>query len=103
MGALLSITTLPDHDQAVKLGRALVEAGVAACVHVMPAGSSVYRWQGKIEVASEVTLLIKTTDTRYVELETTIRGLHPYDVPELIAFPVERGLAAYLNWIEDET
>ena len=62
-----------------------------------------YRWQGAIEEAREVTLLIKTTQLRYPELEAAIRKEHPYDVPEIIAMPVLAGLPAYLNWVEEET
>ncbi len=103
MGTLLLITTLPDEAQAVKLAEALVTGRLAACVHLLPRGISVYRWRGEIHKAAEVTLLIKTTVSRYAELEALIRRLHPYDVPEVIGFPVERGLPAYLQWIVDET
>lgn len=103
MGALFAITTLPDPESAVKIGKILVDARLAACVHIMPAGQSIYRWQGHVEQAAEVTLLIKTSAARYKELETALCDHHPYDVPELIAFPIARGLEAYLNWIEDET
>ena len=64
---------------------------------------SIYRWQGAIESASEVPLLIKTTAGRYSELETAIRALHPYDVPEIIALPIAQGLPAYLDWLAAET
>jgi periplasmic divalent cation tolerance protein len=103
MGALLAITTLPDPESAVKIGKILVDARLAACVHVMPLGQSVYRWQGRVEQAVEVTLLIKTTAVRYEELVATLRDHHPYDLPELIAFPIAQGLETYLNWIDDET
>jgi periplasmic divalent cation tolerance protein len=103
MGAILAITTLPDRESAVKIGKILVEARLAACVHVQPAGQSIYRWQGKVELANEVTLLIKTSAARYEELAATLCDHHPYDVPELIAFPIAHGLEAYLNWINDET
>jgi periplasmic divalent cation tolerance protein len=103
MGAILAITTLPDPESAVKIGKILVEARLAGCVHVLPAGQSIYRWQGKVELVNEATLLIKTSAARYEELAVTLRDHHPYDVPELIAFPIAHGLEAYLNWIDDET
>lgn len=103
MGTLLVITTLPDGDHAVKLAEALVEQQLAACAHVFSAGISVYRWQGQIHKENEVSVLFKTTLMRYAELEAAIKRLHPYDVPEIIAFPITQGLPAYLKWIIDET
>jgi periplasmic divalent cation tolerance protein len=103
MAALLVITTVPDENVAVKLVESLLSSKLVACVHTLPAGTSTYRWQGKIEHAREHTLLIKTTAARYTELEAAIKRLHPYDVPEIVAFPVVHGLETYLQWIEDET
>jgi periplasmic divalent cation tolerance protein len=100
---LLAITTVPDERLAVKIAQALVQARLAACVHALPAGISTYRWQGNVETASEITLLIKTTTGRYAELEATLQRLHPYDVPEIISFPIGRGHAPYLAWILDAT
>jgi periplasmic divalent cation tolerance protein len=101
--ALLVITNLGDIDSARRLARALVEQRLAACVNLLPGVQSVYRWQGNIEEEGEVTLLIKTTEARYAELEAAIRALHPYELPELIALPVAAGLPAYLHWIRQET
>lgn len=103
MEALLVITNLPDAEAAEDLARALVEARVAACVNVLAPCQSVYRWQGAVEAASEVPLLIKTTRSRYAALETLIRERHPYDLPEIIALPLERGLPEYLAWVATET
>jgi periplasmic divalent cation tolerance protein len=103
MAALLVITTLPDEIAAVKLVATLLSSKLVACVHTLPPGVSNYRWQGKVEQVREHTLLIKTTVARYAELEAIIKLHHPYDVPELIAFPITHGLDAYLKWIEDET
>ncbi len=103
MGTLLVITTLPDETHAVKMAEALVLERLAACVHTFSPGVSVYRWQGQIHKDQEVMVLIKTVASRYAELETAIKRLHPYDVAEIIAFPITHGLPAYLKWIVDET
>ena len=101
--ALLVIANCPDEACANRIALAVVEAGLAACVNLLPRVQSVYRWQGAIESASEVPLLIKTTAGRYGELEAAIRELHPYDVPEIIALPIAQGLPAYLDWLAAET
>jgi len=85
------------------LADALVAGQLAACVNILPPATSIYRWQGKIEQAEEIPLLIKTTTGRYAEVETTIRTLHPYEVPEVIAVPLAAGLPAYLGWLATET
>lgn len=100
---LLVVTTLPDRATAERIAEALVTARVAACVNVLAECTSVYRWQEKIERAGEVPLLIKTTRDAYAQLETTLRGMHPYDVPEIIALPVTAGLPSYLDWVSQET
>ena len=100
---LLVVTTLPDRPTAERIAEALVTASVAACVNVLAECTSVYRWQGKIERAGEVPLLIKTTREAYARLEETLRSMHPYDVPEIVAMPVTAGLPAYLHWVSQET
>ena len=99
MSALLVLTNAPDRAVAMRIAGALVERRLAACVNVLAACTSVYRWQGAIENAEETPLLIKTTREAYAGLEAAIRELHPYKLPEIIALPVERGLAAYLDWV----
>ncbi|MCX8085437.1 MAG: divalent-cation tolerance protein CutA [Rhodocyclaceae bacterium] len=103
MTALLVLTNLPDSDSAKALAAHLVEARLAACVNVLAPCHSVYRWQGQLEEASEVPLLIKTTSERYAELEAAIRARHPYELPEIVAVPITQGLAAYLDWVGAET
>lgn len=97
------ITNLPDRDAALALARTLVETRVAACVNVLAGCTSVYRWQGVIEEAEEVPLVAKTTAACYPALEAAIRAHHPYELPEIVAVPIERGLPAYLQWVADET
>ena len=97
--AWLVITTLDDPDTADSLAGALVKQDLAACVHILPPGRSVYMWKGNIETDSEVTLLIKTSPARLNDLQTQLAEQHPYDTPEIIALPIERGLPDYLDWI----
>lgn len=101
--ALLVLTTLPDRDSARSLAASLVEQRLAACVNLLAGCTSLYRWQGKVEEATEVPLLMKTTVARYAALEAAIRAAHPYELPEVVAVPVTRGLPAYLKWIDEET
>lgn len=103
MTALLVLTNLPDLAAAEALANALIEARLAACVNILAPCRSVYRWQGGVETASEVPLLIKTTEARYAALEAAIRASHPYDLPEVIAVPLNHGLPDYLAWLDTET
>ena len=100
---MLVITNAPDRDAAMKLAAALVGERVAACVNVLAACTSVYRWKGAVEEAQEVPVLIKTNGARYSDLEAAIRRLHPYEVPEIIALRVVDGLPEYLAWVAEET
>lgn len=100
---LIVLTNCPDAEVADRIARTLVEQKLAACVNRMPAVDSVYRWQGAVERAVEVPLLIKSTRERLPEVQEVIRALHPYEVPEILAIPVVAGLPAYLRWVVDET
>jgi periplasmic divalent cation tolerance protein len=99
---LVVLTNLPNREAAEILAEALVEARLAACVNML-ACRSVYRWKGAVEHADEVPLLIKSTTDRYAALEQAIRAAHPYELPEIIAVPIEHGFGPYLNWIAGET
>ena len=99
MSALIVITNTPDREVALKIARELVERRLAACVNILAECTSVYRWQGRIETATEVPLLIKTRAAIYAEVEAAIRSLHPYELPEIVAVPIERGLPDYLDWV----
>jgi periplasmic divalent cation tolerance protein len=103
MQTLLVLTNCPDEEVANAIALAVVEAGLAACVNILPRVQSIYRWQGAVESASEIPLLIKTAAASYAALEAAIREQHPYDVPEIIALPITQGLPAYLNWVATET
>jgi periplasmic divalent cation tolerance protein len=103
MEPLLVLTNLPDVASAEKLAHALIESRAAACVNVLAACRSIYRWKDGVETAAEIPLLIKTTRAAYPQVEEIIRAQHPYDVPELIAIPITLGLPDYLDWLATET
>src|SRR5687767_5250333 len=103
MTALLVLTNLPDRAAAERLADLLVERKLAACVNILAPCRSVYRWQGAVQHDEEHPMLIKTTAERYAELEQALRDGHPYELPEIIAVPIERGLPAYLDWVAAET
>jgi periplasmic divalent cation tolerance protein len=96
------LTNLPDSESAFNLARALVQLRLAACANVLPGVTSFYRWEGREEEAAEHPVLVKTTAERYAEVEAAIRERHPYDLPEIVAWPVTAGLPAYLAWVEQE-
>ena len=102
MAVIAVLTNLPDSESAFNLARELVHLRLAACANVLSRATSFYRWEGREEQAEEIPVLIKTTRERYAELEQAIRARHPYSVPEIIAWPIENGLADYLNWVEHE-
>ena len=93
------LCTCPDFEVANKIARHLVGAKLAACVNILPAVTSVYEWQGQIETAQELLLLIKSCHTHYSTIEAEIKRLHPYELPEIIAVAIEHGLPDYLKWI----
>ncbi len=103
MTPLLVITNLPDAASARTLAGVLVGMRLAACVSILAPCRSVYRWEGRIEDAEEVPLLIKTTAVRYAALEAAIRERHPYELPEIVAVPLTHGLPEYLGWVATET
>ena len=101
--ALLVFTTLPSADKAAELGRVLVEERLAACANLIPAVRSIYRWQGKLQDENEVLVLLKTRAEHLERLKLRILELHPYEVPEVLAVPVEAGYQPYLEWLAGET
>ena len=102
METLLVLTNCPDEEVANTIALAIVEARLAACVNILPRVQSIYRWQGRVESTTEIPLLIKSTTASYPALQETIRALHPYEIPEIIALPVAHGLPTYLNWVAEE-
>ena len=97
------LCTCPDREAATRIASALVEGRLAACVSITQPVTSVYRWQGLVESADEHLLLIKTAAAKYTEAEQAIVRLHPYQLPEIVALPIEGGLAGYLGWIDECT
>lgn len=98
--ALLIHCTCPDRSSADIIARQLVEQRLAACVSAVPAVTSTYIWEGAVETAEEVLLLVKSNRRNYPRLEQAIVSMHPYELPEIIAVPVEQGLPEYLQWID---
>ena len=97
--ALLVLSTFPDAATARRIARQLVEGRCAACANLLPPAESIYWWEEKVESANETLVLFKTSADRYNALETTLRQLHPYEVPEIISFRIEQGLPEYLHWV----
>lgn len=100
---VLALSTAPDAEQAARMGRALVEERLIACMNLLPGLTSIYRWQGAVQQEAEVLLLMKTTRSRVAELKARLPELHPYDVPELVVVEVTDGLAPYCGWVRAET
>ena len=98
---VLAFCTFPDAETAQRIARELVELRLAACGNVLPEIHSIYRWQGKIESGDEALAIFKLPASGYAEFETKLRSLHPYEVPEIISCPVDRGLPEYLRWVVD--
>jgi len=96
---LLVLTNLPDQETALKLAKSLIGKRLAACVNVLDGCTSVYRWQGSIQVEREIPVLIKTRVERFASLQEEILSLHPYELPEIIAFPLGAGFKPYLQWV----
>ena len=97
----LVISNCPDHAVAVKIADTLVERELAACVNILPEIKSIYKWKGKLERDAEHMLLIKTEKTRYDAVQEAILAMHPYELPEIIAVPIAKGLPDYLAWVSN--
>jgi periplasmic divalent cation tolerance protein len=100
---LVCLSTFSTPEKAAEIAHILVEEQLAACVNLVPAVRSIYRWQGQVSDDTETLAIIKTTAERYDALASRLVALHPYEVPELIAFPILRGHAPYLAWLTSST
>lgn len=102
-GLLLILSNLPDRETAEEVAHTLVGERLAACVNILGTCSSVYRWQGDVEEAEEVTVLVKTTRLRHAACRQRLNALHPYEVPEIVTIAPEAVWPAYAQWAADET
>ena len=100
---LIVFVTTPNSDEASRIAEALVSERLAACVNLVAAIESVYRWEGKVTRDREALMIIKTTRDRYAELERRVKELHSYSTPEVVALRIDRGSEQYLNWLRDST
>ncbi len=100
---MVVLVPVASDDEAVAIARSVVEERLAASANIVPGLRSFYRWKGEVRQASELLLIIKTRRQRVEELIERIEALHSYEVPGILALPVERGLSAYLEWIEAST
>lgn len=101
MPVLVVFSTFPDPDKASEVARTLVSENLAACVNLVGPVRSIYRWKGKISDDNETLAVIKTTTRRFEAMRKRLVALHPYEVAEVIALPVEAGHAPYLAWVTD--
>lgn len=103
--AVTFYTTWPDADVAERCGRILLDRGLAACVNLLPAMRSIYRWRGEVETADEVVMLVKTTGARAAEARDAILAAHPYDTPCVLAYAANADLSApqFVDWLHAET
>ncbi len=95
----VALVTTPDEATAERLVEALVEEEVVACGTIVPGVRSIYRWQGAVERAGEVLVVLKTTSGGVARLLERVPALHPYDVPEVLVLPIEAGNGPYLDWV----
>jgi periplasmic divalent cation tolerance protein len=100
---IVCLVTINDRVRAAEIARSLVEKNLVACVNIVPEIRSIYSWKGTICDETEMLLIMKTRKDLYAELESTVKALHPYEVPEIIALDIKQGLADYLRWIDDTT
>ena len=99
MSVIVVFSTFPSEDKAADIARTLVSEGLAACANLVPPVRSIYRWQGQLCDARETLAIMKTPRERFEALRERLVALHPYEVPEVIAIPIEGGHAPYLAWV----
>jgi periplasmic divalent cation tolerance protein len=100
---IVCLVTINDRDRAAQIARVLVEKNLVACVNIIPEIRSIYSWQGELCDETEILLIMKTRSELYAELESAVKALHPYEVPEIIALDIQKGLTDYLRWIDETT
>jgi uncharacterized protein involved in tolerance to divalent cations len=102
MEVILVCINFPNRESARRIGTALIEKQLAACVNIIPEVESIYQWKGEVKTEIEVMAIVKTTASRYKQLEAYVLENHPYDVPEVIGLPLSQGSESYLNWVQDQ-
>jgi periplasmic divalent cation tolerance protein len=100
---LVILVTTVNKEEAVRIGKGMVNAKLAACANIILGVQSIYRWKGKVVKAQEALLILKSTRPRYRALEKAIKAMHTYETPEIIALPVKEGLNQYIGWVRSET
>ena len=101
--SILVLSTFPETASVKSVAEKLVNEKLAACVNIVSGVQSIFRWQDKIDNVNENILIIKTKDNLYDELEARIKELHPYELPEIVSVPIDKGLNKYLDWISENT
>lgn len=101
MGEIIIYVTVSREDEASKIAKALIESRLAACVNIISNIRSIYRWEGNVEDDNESLMIIKTKDSKFHEVQKKVEELHSYSVPEVIAFPIEKGSEKYLAWLSE--
>jgi periplasmic divalent cation tolerance protein len=100
---IIVLITASSRKEAIKIARAMIQEKRAACVSILPAFTSIYRWQGKVQKSQETLLILKTTRRQYSALEESVCAIHSYEVPEVISISVDKGLPQYVDWVMRET
>lgn len=100
---IIVFVTASNSEEAGRIADALVSEQLAACVNIVPAIESIYRWEGKVTSDTEALMIIKTTDDRYVDVESRVKELHSYSTPEIVAIPIVQGSQEYLDWLRKST
>ena len=101
MGEVVVLITAASDEEAQNIGRLLVEAGLAACVNLIPSVRSIFRWEGKVTEERETLLIVKTVAESFNSLEAMVKAHHSYSVPEIIALPIQTGSEPYLAWVRE--
>ena len=100
MRRLIVLTAVGKPEDAEWISREVVERGLAACVNILPSVTSIYRWKGDVEKSDEILLLMKTTSDRFEALREAVVSMHSYELPEVIAVPIEAGHPPFLAWLD---
>jgi periplasmic divalent cation tolerance protein len=103
MGQILVYMTFPDEETALRIGRALLEQRLVACVNIMPQAKSMYWWADEIQQETEVVMLAKTVSDLFEGLKACVLGLHPYEVPCIVSLALDQGHEPFLRWIDEQT